>query len=116
MTNVRRVLLGIDWAGLKAQKGWLARQEGGESRALLALLDAVQGAVVKDGLLAEGVVFPVLGEEAPPAGDWELVKKDLNGDVEVWAYADEGEAREMGQWLEVHFVGVSCEVRRRGGK
>jgi hypothetical protein len=58
MKTLKDALLRTDWVLFRQQKEWLNRQSGEEAAGLLNFLDAVQDAVVDDGVLPESVVFP----------------------------------------------------------
>lgn len=67
MENIRMVLMRVDWILLQHQKRWLYElPECNDSLGLLHLIDAIQDAVVCDGLKPEDKVFPGFDARIPP--------------------------------------------------
>lgn len=60
MAGVVETLKRVDWKLLRSQKAWLVHAATPEADGLTMLLDALQDAVVEDGIATEKEVFGAL--------------------------------------------------------
>ena len=57
MKTLADILNKMDWGLLKEQKAWLLKKKSEKAQGLVCLIDALQDAVVEDGLFTERQIF-----------------------------------------------------------
>jgi len=59
---LHKLMKDINWDLLRTQKEWLLNNGDNEAMGLVHLLDAIQDAVVAEGIVSEEEVFGTVGE------------------------------------------------------